>query len=77
MKGVFRMQRFTVETSKGEFPLAEVGRNKGYEVNAINDCAKGYFLLNEDGSREWFTSRSDELIIREAQIICQANKRSR
>jgi len=65
------MERFLVETSKGKFPLIEEGRRK-YEVNAINDCAKGYFILNEDGTRDYFTSRSDELIIQEAEIICQS-----
>jgi len=71
------MKKMLVTTSKGEFPLGKVGGGKGYTVNAINDCAKGYFILNEDGSRDWFTSREDEAIITEAYIIQVANSRSR
>jgi len=55
-----------IKTSKGEFELAKVGGGNGYEVNKINDCARGYFILLEDDTRDYFTSLQDELIIREA-----------
>lgn len=58
-------------TSKGEFPLTSK-RGNIYEVNAINDCAEGYFILKEDGTREYFASVSDEMVISRAFSLINA-----
>lgn len=60
------MSNKLIETSKGKYPLSIPGSNKDYEINKINDCAIGYFVLLEDNTRDYFTSIDDVLIIRKA-----------
>lgn len=55
-----------VKTSKGVFPIHPVGSGTGYKVKAINECAIGFFILLEDGSRDYFNQVEDIIAIREA-----------
>ena len=58
-----------VKTSKGIFKIGNSGGNNGYEINKISECCLGYFVLLENGQREYFKKIDDVLTIRKAYKI--------